>query len=440
MLTRRQIIKSSAIAGLGLLPMPLWRSPAEAMDSNAAGFDLPGINTHYLANGAPFAPFFVKFAKDNALENVWSSDRGDQQATFWKVHGHAVGNRRFLPLGDAISVNDAGRESIAALLLAPDDANPGVLSHPLRFDWISDDHGSGNSRDISYFQPVPPDGYTALGICVSVNDSNVGNYWCVRNDYLRVLSQKTNVWTDSGQRWESHDGSVDHAGLTDSDVAPPGQMFLLPNTMIAAESSLQPTALIMKKCAVDSVKWLAAGDPPYDPSVSQGDKSSPGISRVMVVPCTAVSDPSLRNRATASPFYYMVNRPVWVCTETSSTPEGEEIEVTFTIGTSETDSSEFRRQTSWNISSSVGVEEGGVSANVSVSFTQEFALTTAHSATSSTSTEVKHTFHAPRQPITQFWQLYSRISIFRGSGALLSSAEYGKTDYRMLPTPAQTRG
>ena len=55
MLTRRQIIKSSAFAGLGLLPMPPWCSPAEAMDSNVAGFDLPGINAQYLANGALFA-------------------------------------------------------------------------------------------------------------------------------------------------------------------------------------------------------------------------------------------------------------------------------------------------------------------------------------------------------------------------------------------------
>jgi hypothetical protein len=440
MITRRQLVRTGALgaASLSFIPQGFWRSPAQAAISNDPGFDLAAVNAKHLADGVRFAPFFVKFAQQENLANLWDSNRGDQQVSFWSVRSpNPAGKRAFLPLGDAVSVDNNGSQSVSAILLAPDDANPDVLRHPVGFDWVLDDHHSGNDRDIAYFKPRAPAGYTALGICFNVGDGDVGRYWCVRNDMLRVLgnNQKATVWTDSGSHW-SHDGNLSRATLGSSDAAPSG-MFLLPNTLIAGEGSLvQPAALIVSKAQVDGIKWLAPGEPPYDPTTSQGDKFSPGISRVMVLPCTAISDPTLRDQATASPFYYIVNRPVWTCTETSSTPAGEEVERSFTIGTSETNSSEFRHATSWTVSTTAGFTpgmDGGASASVSASFTEEFSLTEGHSTTQSKTEETKHIFRTQNQPLTQFWQLFTRISMYRGTGSLLSSIDWGKNDFRMLP-------
>jgi hypothetical protein len=433
--TRRRLVQAAVAgsAGFGLVPSWLRTDVAEAAttDSNAPGFDLAGTNARYLGQGAPFSPFLMKFAKVSDLGNLWDSQRGNTQVSFWKVRGHVSGNKRFLPLGDMVSVNGGGPQSVAAMLLAPDNDNPDVLRNPVRFEWRTDDHGSGNPRDIAYFQPIPPDGYTALGVCFNVSNADVSNYWCVRNDQLRVLRERTTAWNDSGSKF-SHNGDLLRGVLGPADVAPPGVMFILPTALIGIETSIPAAALITKKLSVDSVKWLAPGAPPFDPTVTQGDKSSPGIQRVMVLPCTAVADPTQGNQASVSPFYYVVSRPVWVCTSTDSVPEGGNNTYTLTVGTSDYSSSEFRRATSWNVSASTGFTAGGASASVSVSFTQEFALTTAQSTTNSTSVTETRNVLLPRANVVQFWQLFSRISMYRGSGALVSSVEYGKKDYRVL--------
>lgn len=433
MITRRKLLATVAVGGAGMsvVPASWWQAGAATKDSNDPGFDLRGVNTRYTSQGAPFSPFLMKFARQDALQNLWDSERGNTQMSAWRVRGHTSGNKRFLPLGDAASINGRGSQSVTAMLLAPGD-DPTALANPVRFEYRSNDHGSGNPRDLAYFQPIPPPGYTALGTVFNPENNPVNNYWCVRNDVLRVLNQNATVWNDSGSKFKDN-GDLYRGVLSNADIAVGSQMFILPNTLIGAQTSVPKAALITRKLTVEGLKWTPPGVPPFDADSTEGDKFSPGIARVMVLPCSAVSDPSLQNQANVSPFYYVVNRHVWVCTATDATPEGGERSYSYTIGTSETDSSEFRQSTSWNVSSSVGFQAGGAGANVSVSFTQDFALTTAHSATSTTSKEEKTMIRLPRQPVTQFWQLFSRISMYRGDGSLVSTLEYGKKDLRLLP-------
>ena len=212
MLTRRRLVKVGAASAVGAGLVPQWLYPdranaADLRDPNNPGFDLRGVNARYLAQGAPFSPYLLKFAMVNNLTNLWDSNRESQQASFWKVRGHSVGNKKFLPLGDAVSVNGTGPQSVAALLVAPDDQHPDVLRHPIGWQFIIDDHGSHNSRDLRYHQPIPPDGYTALGVCWNSTDADLGNYWCVRDDQVYTLSGRSRVWSDENSHIV-HDGSL----------------------------------------------------------------------------------------------------------------------------------------------------------------------------------------------------------------------------------------
>src|SRR4051794_36943593 len=120
MLTRRQMIRTGAAGAVGAGLVPHWLYPNHANaadpDPNNPGFDLRGVNAKYIAQGTPFSPFLLKFATINNLANLWDSQRGNQQVSFWKVRGHTVDNKKFLPLGDAISINGMGPQSVATLL------------------------------------------------------------------------------------------------------------------------------------------------------------------------------------------------------------------------------------------------------------------------------------------------------------------------------------
>lgn len=179
-------------------------------------------------------PFVFEQADVSAFTNIWTSERGDTPISFYRYIGPQSGQA--LPLGDQAII--AYRNSPFPIqLVAPGVGDLQSLAHPVGFTWILDDHGSENPSSVSYWWPIAPAGYTALGLCLTTNAGGggqppiAGNYWCVADKYL-INSGLQDIWSDAGQSWSSHNGSMS-ASQAPQDPASPS--FIVPDGMLSDE-------------------------------------------------------------------------------------------------------------------------------------------------------------------------------------------------------------
>jgi|AGTN01.2.fsa_nt_gi Plant protein of unknown function (DUF946). len=80
-----------------------------------------------------------------------------------------------------------------------DPTNP-ALAAPIDWKPVYFDRGSTAYKDTSFWAPVPPDGYFALG-CVAVqgySKPNLPNFMCVRKDLCTAGLESNILWNDRG--------------------------------------------------------------------------------------------------------------------------------------------------------------------------------------------------------------------------------------------------
>ena len=81
-----------------------------------------------------------------------------------------------------------------------DDADNPVLAAPTGFDLIWKDSGSGADKDGSFWRPIAPAGYVALGHVATRGHGspNVPDYRCLRADLASQGRVGTLIWRDKG--------------------------------------------------------------------------------------------------------------------------------------------------------------------------------------------------------------------------------------------------
>lgn len=400
-------------------------------DANAVQEIANAILALNLGNGITYDPFILK-CTDGAFDNLWNSETGDTAITFYQSNGS---NGPFLPLGDIAVIG----QSLAAgtqppgtqILFAPSD-DPTVLAHPTSFSWILNDHGSGNDREINYFTMGPPPGYVALGIAFNGtgDQPNRNNYWCVRSDLVRAVGAN-GVWSDAGQGWSSHDGSL--SAPVASLAMPEPSMLFAPPTLLSNEGGSPAYALVMQQADLQ-VQPLDPVLPVYDPTITNGDKTTYGLSGVKIVPYTAVPDPGFLNQSAVSPFYFIAAEPYYLCTNVLPTPAGGSFQITQTVGTSQLDSSTFAEETAMTVGADLGVAYGPASLNVSASYTQSFGTSVTHTTTHDTEVQTQVTISLPSQPRTWIWERQTQIAVFRTDTSQLVPATYSEPDILFVPS------
>lgn len=87
----------------------------------------------------------------------------------------------------------------------------GAIQNPIRFELVYNDRNSGSAMDGSFWLPIPPDGYTAMGIlCVSgYNEPPTSSVVCLRNDLVSPADVGTLIWNDH-RTASNMDGSFWH--------------------------------------------------------------------------------------------------------------------------------------------------------------------------------------------------------------------------------------
>ena len=190
-----------------------------------------------------YPPFNTKAALPQELSIIWSSERGYTPISF----GQAVPlDPDYLPLGDVAFINNEPVNASTMLLFANTPDDPTALAHPTGFVWILDDKGSGNTNNISYFWPIAPQGYVAMGLAFGSDTPNPLNYWCVKSEYVVNGGANYQYWNDSGANWKSHNGDLSTPIAPNSTPAP-GTAFLVPATFLSNEQGNQGNVLIVKQ-------------------------------------------------------------------------------------------------------------------------------------------------------------------------------------------------
>lgn len=430
--------KKSRVASVDTKHVPFLISHADSRpDGKAVQAVVNAMSALNLQNGIPFGPFTLKCAA-GVFTNIWNSQRGDTGITFFQSNGsggsNGVGN--FLPLGDYAVPGpswDPGSMPVAPgtqVLFAP-TTDTSVLAHPVGFNWILDDAGSGNSRDISYYTIVPPANYVALGVaCTNGPAPDPNAYWCVRSDLARAVGAR-HVWSDSGQRWRHHNGDI-AIPVANLVVAEPSMLYA-PQTFLSYEGGTPAYALVMQQADLNLTTFDTAA-PKYDPTITSGDVTSYGLKSAKIVPYTTVPDPGYLNQSTSSPFYVIAAEPYWLCTMVLSTPQGGNFQVTQTVGTGDSDSQGFSQSTSMTVGADVGASYEGISASVSTSYTQSFGMTTEHTSSHSTQVQTQITLNLPQQQTTWIWERQTQITVFRTDTTQLAPVTYSEPDVIFVPS------
>lgn len=149
----------------------------------------------------------IELAYTNQYEPVWN-DAGSGaifNCTIYKPKLEGYFNLGFTTIGPAQEEPIGGIGARAALMARP--LQPGVVVPPDSYRWIGDDHNSGAHLDCSWWTPVPPAGFVALGSAfVGSHDTPPERdaISCVREDLVAPGKSGKMVYSDRGSA-ASHD-------------------------------------------------------------------------------------------------------------------------------------------------------------------------------------------------------------------------------------------
>lgn len=94
----------------------------------------------------------------------------------------------------------AGYAAPVAEMVMVKAIDPTALRHPVDYRKIYGDHGTGGDQDGSFWEPIPPAGYVALGMVAmrSYAKPSLTEVVCVRNDLVTPAKIGAQIWNDGG--------------------------------------------------------------------------------------------------------------------------------------------------------------------------------------------------------------------------------------------------
>lgn len=110
--------------------------------------------------------------------------------SYFIVGDYAQGNHNSGPAGTSLIVK----------AINDDNSEMPLLKAPVDYVQIWNDKGTGGRYDGSIWQPVPPDGYVALGSVAQegYGKPTISNYRCLRHDLTVTTQAGTLIWDDKG--------------------------------------------------------------------------------------------------------------------------------------------------------------------------------------------------------------------------------------------------
>ncbi len=140
----------------------------------------------------------------SSFELAWN-DRGsgaNMDGSFYNPTAIPIG---FNSMG---SYGQGNYDSPNGSVVVVKEIEPGALAHPTDYVQVYNDKKSGSKMDGSFWLPIPPQGYTAMGVlCVSgYGKPSNADVVCLRDDLVANGSTGQLIWDDK-KSGSSLDGS-----------------------------------------------------------------------------------------------------------------------------------------------------------------------------------------------------------------------------------------
>jgi len=218
------------------------------------------------------------------------------------------GFRAIGSLGQSGYNNPDGKKSIMAVK-AKDGSD--ALAEPTDYTLVWNDKGSGSDNDGSFWIPVPPAGYVAMGIVAQrgYNKPALNDVVCVRADLTTIGEVGAFIWRYQilGIITQFSSWTIDPP-----DAGPHEQAYLATGTFVAVNSGTEPS--IHPAMNVLKLPLPLLGEAPYQTYVPEltgydtpSSETVPMFACAMLMPCTILKDPLYSNnphwRIRNSPFY-----------------------------------------------------------------------------------------------------------------------------------------
>jgi hypothetical protein len=317
-----------------------------------------------------------------------------------------------------------------------------ALMHPVDYAWVYHDAGSGADDDGSFWTPVPPDGYKAMGLVAQRGWGKpaLTDVVCVREDLTVPGAAGAFIWNDDDTGADNDFGSW----YIDSPVAGPHENAYLVSGTFVGWSSWNPPQVhsvmhvlnvplpMLSQTPYQSyVPHLTGYDPPPPETV-------PIMAREMLVPCTIHKDPLYANnlmwRISNSPFYRLERQVFYklLYHNHNQTSTMQTNNVLIRSGVTITESESFWNETSISVTAEAGISFKAFEAKVSTTVSTAFGYETQTSVAELREKEVSSSINTQPGKAAALWQRYNRFVLKRHNGTRLEPVtawEFGIDSY-----------
>ena len=327
------------------------------------------------------------------------------------------------------------------VIRAKDGSN--ALTAPLDYTLVYNDIGSGATDDGSFWTPVPPTGYVAMG---TVAQSGYGkpsleDVVCVREDLTLPGESGAFIWIDQGTGANMWLGTWK---IDPPNAGPHEDAYLATGTFVGWDKWSPPS--VHPVMNVLNVPLPLLAEAPYQSYVPKltgyakpDDETVPTMAREMLVPCTIVKDPLYDNtnphwRITNSPFYRLERQVYYklLYHNHNQTSEVQTNSVLIRSGVTTTESQSYWNETSISITVEAGVSIKMFESKVSTTVSTSFGYETMTSVAVLQEKEVTSTINTSPGKSAALWQQYNRFVLKRHNGTALepvSAWEFGIDSY-----------
>ena len=313
--------------------------------------------------------------------------RWNDQGSGFSYNGsyyHPVTTDGFKPLGSLGFDGYYNPDGLHGIMVVKAKTGSNALAAPTDYTLVWNDQGTGSNSDGSFWIPVPPVGYKAMGLVAQSGYSkpSLDDVVCVREDLTVIGETGAVVWGTFGRMIVGREpfGSWK---IEPPIAGPHENAYLSTGTFVGVASWNPPT--VNPVMNVLNVQLPMLAETPYQqyaPTLKgydpPPDETVPILAREMLVPCTIISDPLYSNnqmwRVSNSPFYRLERQVFYklLYHNHNQTSIQQHNSYTRRYGVTTEESNEFWTETSISVTVEAGVSikvfEGKVSATVSKSF------------------------------------------------------------------------
>lgn len=331
----------------------------------------------------------------------WGS-KADQNFTSWRAKLPAGFSR----LGDYAKEGYGAPETAMFVVKAK---QTGALAKPVDYRLIWNDRGSGAKGDGSFWEPVPPTGYKALGLVVGNGHSkpSLDYVVCVRHDLVAMATVGNLIWGDWGSGAK---GNVTFYRIKPTTVPDESKLtYITPGSFCGHNS--------YDKLASSTVAYALAVELPSDTKISTVDQfisklpfpvlksairpmddDTMVLQSVTYLPCTMVEDPAystdVKRQVAETPFYSLEKYAFYNLQDFNTNAGAEKglMGFEYTRGMSQAHTKEITDTIGVALTVGYG---GGNEPGPSVSMTVSYSFSLTQSTTSTVSEEKKSTVQYP---------------------------------------------